>query len=283
MNEAKNRSFTDYCLATFVDSIPETATRKGRKQLPKVRLAIEASSWKVTRIAAMACCARQIGNGVLLEKNEGCDVSEVRVYPDLVLCEHCDEVYERQAMARGTSHFCSRCGSRLGKGSLLSIGAWLAWTVTAACLFIFANTFPVATISFDGLQSTATIWQSISALAQGPGTPTAIAAGLVIIGIPAFQIALLLWMLSFAVAGKACPYFVATMRFLHFSRPWGMTEVFLLGVLVAIVKLSSYLHVVVGAGVVSVALLAPLMVVITAHDTDELWHLYERHLPCRVA
>lgn len=62
-----------------------------------------------------------------------------------------------------------------------------------------------------------------------------------------------------------------------------MTEVFLLGVLVAIVKLSSYLHVVVGAGVVSVALLAPLMVVITAHDTDELWHLYERLLPCRVA
>ena len=208
---------------------------------------------------------------------------EVRIHPDLMLCEQCDEVYERQTMAQGASCFCSRCGSRLGKGSLLSISAWLAWTITAGCLFIFANTFPVATISLDGLQSKATVWQSISALAQGPGTPTAIAAGIVIIGIPGFQIALLLWLLSFAVAGKVCPYFVTILRFLHLSRPWGMTEVFLLGVLVAIVKLSSYLHVVAGAGVVCVALLAPLMVVITAHDTDELWRLYERHLPCRVA
>lgn len=225
----------------------------------------------------------QHGDGVLLEKIEGCDVPDPRVYPDLMLCEHCDEIYERRIMARGASHFCSRCGSRLGRGSLLSIDAWLACTITAGCLFIFANVFPVATISFEGLQSTATVWQSIAALAQGPGTPTAIAAGIVIIGIPGFQIALLLWLLSFAAAGKACPYFVATLRFLHFSRPWGMTEVFLLGVLVAIVKLSSYLHVVVGAGVLSVALLAPLMVIITAHDTDELWHLYERHLPCQVA
>ena len=121
---------------------------------------------------------------------------EVHIYPDLMLCEQCDEVYDRQTMAQGASCFCSRCGSRLGKGSLLSISAWLAWAITAGCLFIFANMFPVATISLDGLQSEATVWQSISALAQGPGTPTAIAAGVVIIGIPGFQIALLLWLLS---------------------------------------------------------------------------------------
>lgn len=161
------------------------------------------------------------------------------------------------------------------KGSILSLHAWLAWTITAACLFVFANTFPVALISFEGLNSEATVWQSISALAQGPGVPMAIAAGIVIIGIPGFQIALLLWVLSFASLGKPCPYFVASMRCLHISRPWGMTEVFLLGVLVAIIKLSSYLHVVVGAGVVSIALLAPLLVVITKHDTEELWCLYE--------
>ena len=201
--------------------------------------------------------------------------SGVRAYPDLMLCEHCDEVYDRALMAPGASYYCSRCGSRLAKGSILSTSSWLAWTLTAACLFVFANTFPVALISFDGLNSEATVWQSISALAQGPGTPMAIAAGIVIIGIPGFQIALLLWMLSFAALGKPCPYFVATMRCLHFSRPWGMTEVFLLGVLVAIVKLSSYLHIVVGAGIISIALLAPLMVVITKHDTEDLWRLYE--------
>ena len=202
-------------------------------------------------------------------------MSVARAHPHLMLCEHCEEIYDRTLMVPGASYYCSRCGSRLAKGSILSVQAWLAWTITSACLFVFANTFPVAVISLDGLNSKATVLQSISALAQGPGTPMAIAAGIVIIGIPGFQIALLLWMLSFAALGKPCPYFVVIMRCLHLSRPWGMTEVFLLGVLVAIVKLSSYLHVVIGAGVVSIALLAPLMVVITKHDTEELWRLYE--------
>lgn len=201
-------------------------------------------------------------------------MSVARAHAHLMLCEHCEEVYDRTLMAPGASYYCSRCGSRLAKGSILSLHAWLAWTITAACLFVFANTFSVALISFNGLNSEATVWQSISALALGPGTPMAIAAGIVIIGIPGFQIGLLLWVLSFAALGRPCPYFVPAMRCLHLSRPWGMTEVFLLGVLVAIVKLSSYLHVVVGAGVVSIALLAPLMVVITKHDTEELWHLY---------
>lgn len=203
-------------------------------------------------------------------------MSVARAHPHLMLCEHCEEVYDRTVMTLGASYYCSRCGSRLVKGSILSVQAWLAWTITSACLFVFANMFPVAIISLDGLNSKATVLQSISALAQGPGTPMAIAAGIVIIGIPGFQIALLLWILSFAALSKPCPYFVATMRCLHLSRPWGMTEVFLLGVLVAIVKLSSYLHVVIGAGVVSIALLAPLMVVITKHDNEELWCLYER-------
>jgi paraquat-inducible protein A len=198
-----------------------------------------------------------------------------RAYPDLLLCEHCDEVYERRALRRGEVLFCSCCGSRLEKEATFSLSTWLALTVTAACLFVFANAFPVAVISFGGLQNQATIWQSILALTNGPGVPMAIAAGIVTIGIPGFQIALLLWLLGFSASGRACPGFVPAMRLLHLSRPWGMTEVFLLGVLVAIVKLSSYLHVVVGLGVLSIALLAPLMVVITNHDSQALWRQFE--------
>ena len=202
-----------------------------------------------------------------------------RAYPELLLCEQCDEVYARRSSSRGEVLFCSRCGSRLEKESALSLSTWFALTVTAACLFVFSNIFPVAVISFGGLRNHATVWQSILALANGPGAPMAIAAGIVTIGIPGFQIALLLWLQGFSAAGRACPFFVSVMRLLHLSRPWGMTEVFLLGVLVAIVKLSSYLHVVVGIGVVSIALLAPLMVVITGYESQALWRQFEGRQP----
>jgi len=200
---------------------------------------------------------------------------EPKAYPDLMSCEQCDEVYARQEIRKGEKLICARCSSRLESEPRFTVSTWMALTVTAACLFVFANAFPVAVISLDGLQNQATVWQAILALGQGPGAPVALAAGLVTIGIPAVQITLLLWVLSFALAGRSCPYFVSAMRLLHFCRPWGMTEVFLLGILVAIIKLSAYLHVVIGVGVFSIALLAPLMAVITLRSTHELWLRYE--------
>jgi uncharacterized paraquat-inducible protein A len=128
---------------------------------------------------------------------------------------------------------------------------------------VFANVFPVAIISLGGLESEATVWQAVVALGAGPGVPVAIAAGMIAIGIPALQVLTLLWILSFAVAGRSCPYFVLAVRLLRASKPWGMIEVCLLAILVALVKLSGFLHVVAGIGIAATVVLAPLRAVIT--------------------
>ena len=154
----------------------------------------------------------------------------------------------------------------------------MALTLTAAIAMVFANVFPVAVISLGGLESEATVWQSVVALAAGPGAPVAIAAGMIAIGVPALQVLTLLWILSFAVAGRSSPCFVPAMRVLRASRPWGMIEVCLLAILVALVKLSGFLHVVAGIGVAAIVVLAPLMAVITNRNAGDLWLLYEaRH------
>ena len=140
---------------------------------------------------------------------------------------------------------------------------------------VFANVFPVAIISLGGLESEATVWQAVVALGNGPGVPVAIAAGMIAIGVPALQVVTLLWILSFAVAGRSCPYFVPAMRVLQASKPWGMIEVCLLAILVAVVKLSGFLHVVVGIGIAAIVVLAPLMAVITNRSAGDLWPLYE--------
>lgn len=199
-------------------------------------------------------------------------------FPSLIICEQCERVYTARALERGQKTRCLRCGSTLQRGALFSLSSWFALTITAAVLFVFANIFPVAVISFDGLESAATIWQSVLALASGPGAPVAIAAAAVTMAVPALQIAALLWVLAFAAIHRSSPCFIATMRLLRVIRPWGMTEVWLLGIIVAIVKLSGYLHVIVGPGVLATVLLAPLMTVITSRRPDELWRLFERRL-----
>ena len=197
-----------------------------------------------------------------------------QAYPDLLLCHGCDAVYRRRALVRGEKARCWRCASLLGHGAAYSLSTWLALVVTTTVVFIFANAFPVAVISLGGLESQATIWQSVLALSEGPGAPVAVTAALITIGIPAVQLAALLWILAFAVRGRSCPGFVEAMRILRVSKPWGMVEVCLLAILVALVKLSGFVHVVAGVGVAATIVLAPLMAVVTNRDSEDLWALY---------
>ena len=196
-------------------------------------------------------------------------------YPDLKLCMECDLVHARRPLSSLEWSRCRRCGSTLERGRTFSISTWMALTLTAAITMVFANLFPVAVISLGGLESEATVWQSVVALSKGPGAPVAIAAGMIVIGVPALQVLTLLWILSFALAGRSCPGFVPAMRVLKACRPWGMIEVCLLAILVALVKLSGFLHVVAGIGVAAIVMLAPLMAVITTHNSAGLWTLYE--------
>ena len=196
-------------------------------------------------------------------------------YPDLMVCAGCDQAQARRALSSTEWARCRRCGSILERGRRFSISTWLALTLTAAILMVFANVFPVAIISLGGLESKATVWQAVVALGNGPGVPVAIAAGMIAIGVPALQVVTLLWILSYAVAGRSCPYFVPAMRVLRASKPWGMIEVCLLAILVALVKLSGFLHVVAGIGIAATVVLAPLMAVITNRSAGDLWPLYE--------
>jgi paraquat-inducible protein A len=211
---------------------------------------------------------------VVLPKPDSFMMSTVS-YPHMTICAGCDQTYVRRPLSSTESARCRRCGSTLEHGHHLSISTWLALTLTAAILMVFANVFPVAVISLGGLESEATLWQSVVALAVGPGAPVAVTAGMIVIGVPALQVLILLWILSFAVAGRSCPYFVPALRVLRASKPWGMIEVCLLAILVALVKLSGFLHVVAGVGIAAIVVLAPLMAVITNRSAGDLWALHE--------
>jgi paraquat-inducible protein A len=164
---------------------------------------------------------------------------------------------------------------------LYSVGTWLALVITTTVVFVFANLFPVAVISLGGLESQATIWQSVVALAEGPGAPVAVTAALITIGIPALQLMTLLWVLAYAARGRSCPGFVEAMRILRVSKPWGMIEVCLLAILVALVKLSGFVHVVAGVGVAATVVLAPLIAIVTNRSTEDLWALYREPVNLR--
>jgi paraquat-inducible protein A len=126
-----------------------------------------------------------------------------------------------------------------------------------------------------GLHNEATLWQSVAALAHGEAAPMAVAAALSVIVVPLLQIMLLGWVLVFSWTGLRAPAFTSVMKTLSALRPWSMVEFCLLGVLVAIIKLSTYLDVVAGVGAWATAALTALITVIANRDTHCLWELAE--------
>ncbi|MEH6387869.1 paraquat-inducible protein A [Pseudomonas profundi] len=199
--------------------------------------------------------------------------------PQLIICEHCDSVYQRPALTPKQTAHCQRCGALLERGRHLTTDQLLALTVAAAILFMLANAFPIVEISMQGLSNEATLWASVEALAEGRITIIALVTGLSIIFAPALQIILLGWVLYHARGGRIAPGFRTCMRALEHLRPWSMLEVCLLGILIAIIKLAGMLEVHAGLGLWAMAMLTVLIILISGRDVRDLWN--ELQVPVR--
>ena len=66
---------------------------------------------------------------------------------------------------------------------------------------------------------------------------------------------------------------------LHRLRPWSMTDVFLLGALVAVVKLSAWVDVVAGEGIWAIGGLTILLAILSRYDSRAWWERVERAGP----
>ncbi|MEX5684618.1 MULTISPECIES: paraquat-inducible protein A [Pseudomonas] len=191
----------------------------------------------------------------------------------LIICEHCDCVYEKVTLAKHQKTLCMRCGGVLQRYNGLSVEQRLALTFTAAVLWTFANFYPVMSISLKGLKNSATLWDSVLALSQGPITFIALVAAVSMIIAPVFQLLLLIWVLSYALANQRSPGFRFCMRWLETLRPWSMLEVCLLGAMVAVFKLAGLLDVLPGIGLFALAVLSLMMIRIAGRDIRELWDI----------
>ena len=189
----------------------------------------------------------------------------------LIICEHCDCVYEKAVLGKHQKTSCVRCGGVLERFNGLTVEQRLALTFTAAMLWLFANFYPVMSISLKGLKNSATLWDSVLALSHGPITFIAMVAAISMIIAPFFQVLLLIWVLSFALAGQRSPGFRFCMRWLETLRPWSMLEVCLLGAMVAVFKLAGMLDVLPGIGLFALAVLSLMMIRIAGRDIRELW------------
>lgn len=147
----------------------------------------------------------------------------------------------------------------------------LGAAVVATLGFVAANAFPLITLSAQGQQTRATLWAAIMASYNYRLPVVAAGLALTLILSPLLELTLLLWVLVPLTLRTRPPGFRLVMRAMAVLRPWRLVEVFLLGVIIAIVKLSGLATAVLGWGAFGVTVMAIAMASLGSFDQGVLW------------
>jgi paraquat-inducible protein A len=204
---------------------------------------------------------------------------ELHPITDASICPDCDTVHRRVSLRRGEIARCRCCGAVLARAHEFRVHQLLAITLAAAILFAIANLTPVLSVEFGGMRTETNVWSAAFSLEQGWIFWAALVLALTMFLAPLLEIVLLLWVLSFAIMGRRTPGSGILVHLLHRLRPWIMTEVFLLGALVVIVKLSAWVHVAAGEGLWALGGLTILLASLQRYGTHVWWRLAEPGTP----
>ena len=133
---------------------------------------------------------------------------------------------------------CSRCGTPLHQDRPGNLDPSLALTLAGLVLFVVANTFPFLSLQMQGQTTETTLFTGVARLYAQGQWPLAAVVGFTSILAPGLQLFLLLAVLVPLRLGQAPPWLAGLFRHVRSLTPWGMMDVFLLGILVAVVKLA---------------------------------------------
>ncbi|MCA8883501.1 MAG: paraquat-inducible protein A [Rhodobacteraceae bacterium] len=160
---------------------------------------------------------------------------------DLIACPHCDCLHRWQTVPLGATARCSRCHAVLLRPRRGAIATIVSLASAALVLMVAAVSFPFLQVAASGLSSRASVIDAVMAFANASGlmAPLSLIVGALIIVLPVARLVSLIYALGPVAAGRAPrPHAALAFRAAMRLRPWAMAEIFIIGVAVALVKVS---------------------------------------------
>ena len=191
--------------------------------------------------------------------------------PDAIVCESCDAVCHRRPLREREVARCPRCGAELDRHPGAQRRRILPLALAGLVVFAVANLFPIVEVELQGLRSRTTLSGAVVALGTGDQPWVAVLVLATTMFIPALQLLVLAWLAVQGSQSLRPRGFDRLVRAMRSLRPWGMVEVFMLSVLVALVKLSGLAQVVPGPALWALAALTVLLTVVLSVDPRVFW------------
>jgi len=196
----------------------------------------------------------------------------------LIACHDCDLVHQLGEIPFGGAARCARCGAPLYRPKRDSINRTLALTLTGIILYLVANTNP-----FLGFRIGAQVRETILAtgIYQLYQQGMAIIATLVlftVVIVPAVHLLSMLYILLPLQMNQAPRHLTHVLRLYLLLKPWGMMEIFMLGILVSVVKLGKMATIIPGLALFAfLSLIFVLAAMAVTLDEHLIWQSVEHH------
>jgi paraquat-inducible protein A len=191
---------------------------------------------------------------------------------ETIACPDCDLLQRIPPLPVGGKARCARCSKTLATRRSDTLDRTLALTIAAAIALVVANTMPLMGLSAVGRESSTTIIGGAHEMWLQGSEITAVIVAFCAVIAPAGHVLFLLAVLL-AMRRPPAPRWVGELlRLAHFMQPWSMTEVMMLGILVALFKIAQLATVIPGIGMYAAGLFVALMAaILVSFDPHEVW------------
>ena len=207
-----------------------------------------------------------------------------RLRDDLIACEECDALHRRSSVdgvgdesddivPSGRHYECRRCGATLGLARHATFDLPLAMAMGGLVMLAIAHLNDILVIDIQGQLRSTTLWGAAWTLYDEGAWFMGVLVLLTTLLNPLVEMGAVVYVLLPLRSGQQAPAgFDVVLRAMQAVKPWVMVEVFMLGVLVAFVKLNGLASVIPGPGLWAfggVMILAAAMA--SAFDHEHVW------------
>jgi paraquat-inducible protein A len=196
----------------------------------------------------------------------------------LIACHDCDLIHHIKPLPAKGVAVCTRCGAVLHRHKPNSLDRTLAFVVASLILFILANSFPFLGLKIGAQIRQTTLITGIYELYIQGMQIIAVLVLLTTVLVPLTQMICIFYILLPLKFGRPSKRLPRVLRFLQAIQPWGMMEVFMVGILVSVVKLAKMAKVIPGISLYSfLALIFVLAAMTVSLDAHLIWKKWETH------
>jgi paraquat-inducible protein A len=190
----------------------------------------------------------------------------------LIACHECDLVHQLGEVPFGGAARCARCGAPLHRPKRDSINRTLALTLAGVILYLVANTNAFLGFKIGSQVRETVLVTGIYQLYQQDMMIIATLVLFTVVIAPAIHLLSMLYILTPLQMNIIPRHLPRVFRAYMFLKPWGMVEIFMLGILVSVVKLAKMATIIPGVALFAfLALIFVLAAMAVTLDDHVVW------------